>query len=49
MSDKVHGLKGKKKSEERRRKLGEARKGRKLSEESKRRISEARKGRKKSR
>ena len=49
MSDKVHGLKGKKKSEEHRRKLGEARKGRKMperTEEHRRKIGEALKGRK---
>ena len=54
MSDKVHGLKGKKKSEEHRRKLGEANKDRKawnkgktgvISEETRRKMSEAQKAR----
>ena len=55
VSDKVHGNKEKKLSEEHRRKLGEARKGqipwnkgKYLSEETKRKMSEAAKGRKKS-
>ena len=45
MSDKVHGLKGKKKTEEHRRKISEAKKGGKFSEETRRKMSESAKGR----
>tara|TARA_Y100000780_G_scaffold133768_1_gene120330 strand:+ start:50 stop:355 length:306 start_codon:yes stop_codon:yes gene_type:complete len=52
MSDKVHGLKVKKKSEEWKRNIGETKKGKKYhlgkthSEETKRKMSEAHKGKK---
>ena len=56
VSDKVHGLKGKKKSEETKRKMSKANKcknnpmyGKHHSKETKRKISKTMKGRKKSR
>ena len=49
MSDKVHGNKGRKHTEETRIKISTARKGRKFSEETRRKMSEAMKGRKKPR
>ena len=45
MSYKVHGNKGRKLSEETKRKMSEAKKGRKLSEEHKRKIGEVQKAR----
>ncbi|NMJ87811.1 MAG: hypothetical protein EX285_08255 [Thaumarchaeota archaeon] len=45
VSDKVHGLKGKKKSEETKRKMSEAQKGHTVSEETRRKIGEAQMGR----
>ena len=44
ISDKVHGNKGRKLSEETKRKMSEAMRGRTFSEETKRKMSEAKKG-----